>query len=184
MTDPLPDAHAVLDFWFQELDDAAHFAKSERVDARIADRFLPLREALFATDAAGWQQDCNSMLAAIIVLDQFSRNIFRGRAEAFAADPLALDLALAAIAAGYHADLAARRRAFLYMPLMHCENMGLQLFSLRCFSEPGLETNLDFARQHAAVIECFGRFPSRNEALGRKSTPEEQDYLAQPGTHW
>ena len=184
MIEPLPSPSAVLDFWFGELPPEAHFAKDERTDDMIRHRFASLREALFATDAAGWQDDCDSMLAAVIVLDQFSRNMFRESAEAFAADPLAIDLALAAIAKGCHAELPANRRAFLYMPLMHCENRGVQLFSVRCFSDPGLETSLEFALQHADVIERFGRFPGRNKALKRRSTQAEKDYLAQPGVKW
>lgn len=177
-------AREVLDFWFGELTPEAQFVVDAAIDATIRSRFGALRESLFATDAVGWQDDPETLLGAIIVLDQFSRNLFRGEAEAFAADPLALDLCLAAIAQGFHADLEARRRAFLYMPLMHCENRGVQLFSVRSYSEPGLEYNLDFAKEHAAVIERFGRFPARNAALGRASTPEEEAYLAQPGHRW
>ncbi len=177
-------AREVLDFWFGELTPQAQFAVDAANDAAIRRRFGALRDSLFATDAAGWQDDPECLLGAIIVLDQFSRNIHRGEGEAFAADPLALDLCLAAIAQGFHADLEARRRAFLYMPLMHCENRGVQLFSVRCYSEPGLEYNLDFARDHAAVIERFGRFPSRNAALGRASSPDEEVWLAQPGRRW
>ena len=158
------EARSVLDFWFGELTAEHHFAVDPATDAKIRRRFGALRESLFATDAAGWQDDAECLLAAILVLDQFSRNLYRGEGEAYAADPLALDLCLAGIAQGFHADLEARRRAFLYMPLMHCENRGVQLFSVRCFTEPGLEYNLEFAREHAAVIERFGRFPARNAA--------------------
>ena len=184
MIEPLPSPSTVLDFWFDDIPPERHFAKESRLDDAIRLRFGALREALFATDATGWQEDCDSMLAAVIVLDQFSRNIFRESAEAFAADPLALDLALAAIAKGYHTELPASRRAFLYMPLMHCEDRGVQLFSVRCFSDPGLEGNLEFALQHADVIERFGRFPGRNKALKRRSTLAERDYLAQSGFKW
>jgi uncharacterized protein (DUF924 family) len=184
MTATNNQAQQVLDFWFGELTEEQHFAVDPLLDETIRARFAPLRETLFATDAEGWQGDGDTLLAAIIVLDQFSRNIFRDSAEAFAADPLALDLALAGIAAGYHADMEAARRAFLYMPLMHCENQGVQLFSVRCFSDPGLEHNLDFAKAHADVIERFGRFPSRNHALGRTSTAEEEAFLAQSGKGW
>lgn len=177
-------AREVLDFWFGELTPQQHFGKDPIVDEDIRHRFASLREELFATDAAGWQESPETILAAILVLDQFSRNLFRDTAEAYAADPLALDLALAAIARGYHADLEPQRRAFLYMPLMHCEDRGVQLFSIRCFSDPGLEFNLDFARAHAEVIERFGRYPSRNAALGRTSTEAELAYLAQPGAGW
>lgn len=174
----------VLDFWFGEIAPERHFARDSALDGIIRDRFGALREELFATDAAGWQDDRDCLLAAIIVLDQFSRNLFRDSAEAFAADPLSLDLCLTGIRAGYHADLEPVRRGFLYMPLMHCEDRGVQLFSVRCFSDPGLEFNLEFARAHAAVIERFGRYPSRNKALGRVSTADELAYLAQSGSGW
>jgi len=177
-------AREVLDFWFGELTPEQQFAKDPVRDEEIRRRFGSLRDDLFATDAAGWQGDAHCMLAAVIVLDQFSRNIFRDSAEAFAADPLALDLCLTAITRNYHAELEARRRAFLYMPLMHCENAGVQLFSVRRFSEPGLEYNQGFAKEHAAVIERFGRFPGRNKLLGRVSTPEEEAWLADPGVAW
>ncbi|MBP6110996.1 MAG: DUF924 domain-containing protein [Sphingobium sp.] len=177
-------ARQVLDFWFDALTPEQHFKKDALLDDEIGRRFGALRDTLFATDAAGWDDTAEHTLSAIIVLDQLSRNLFRDQAEAFAADPLALDLCLAAIARGFHAELDARHRAFLYLPLMHCENLGVQLFSVRCYSEPGLEFNLNFARSHADVIERFGRFPSRNAALGRISTPQEKDYLAQPGSGW
>lgn len=177
-------ARDVLDFWFGELTPQQHFGKDAIVDGAIRQRFAALREELFATDAAGWQDSAETSLAAILVLDQFSRNLFRDMAEAYAADPLALDLALAAIARGWHADLPPARRAFLYMPLMHCEDRGVQLFSIRCYSDPGLDYNLEFARAHAEVIERFGRYPSRNAALGRVSTDAERAYLAQPGAGW
>ena len=180
----LPQAQQVLDFWFDELSPEAHFARDPLLDETIRERFGILREALFDTGAEGWQELPQTVLAAVIVLDQFSRNIYRDSAEAFAADPLALALALGGIARGHHAGLDASHRAFLYMPLMHCENRGVQLFSVACFSEPGLEHYLDFARQHADVIEKFGRFPGRNKALKRRSTKAEKEYLARPGAKW
>lgn len=177
-------AQDILDFWFEELTPAHHFAHDAGLDERIRARFGDLRDALFSTGAEGWQDRADMLLAAIVALDQFSRNLFRGRAEAYAADPLALDLCLTAMAAGFHGELPPPRRAFLYMPLMHCENYGVQLQSVRRFSEPGLEFNLGFARDHARVIERFGRFPSRNAALGRVSTEAERAYLAEPGAGW
>lgn len=177
-------AREVLDFWFVELTPEQQFARDATRDEEIRRRFGGLRDELFATDAAGWQGNAGCMFAAVIVLDQFSRNIFRDSAEAFAADPLALDLCLTAIGRGYHADLAPPRRAFLYMPLMHCEDRGVQLFSVRRYSEPGLDYNLDFAKEHAAVIERFGRFPGRNAALGRVSTPAEKAWLTETDVRW
>lgn len=177
-------AEAVLHFWFEELAPEQHFAKSDALDATIRARFGSLRDAVVATEAEGWRDTPDRLLAAILLIDQFSRNLYRGSAEAFAADPLGLELALSAIAAGHAPKFAPERRAFLYMPLMHAEDRGVQRFSLRCFAEPGLEENLAFAQAHAEVIERFGRYPSRNAALGRESTPEERAYLSQPGAGW
>lgn len=174
----------VLRFWFEEVGPDRQFAKDDALDAECARRFGPLRDALVASDAAGWRDDADSLLAAIILTDQISRNIHRGSAEAFAADPLALELALSGIAAGFHRQLSPDRRAFLYMPLMHAEDRGVQRFALRCFAEPGLEANRDFARQHRDVIDRFGRFPGRNAALGRASTAEEERFLAEGGGNW
>ncbi len=177
------DAETVLRFWFEEVGPDRQFVKDGVLDAECARRFGALREAVVASEAAAWRKDADSLLAAIILTDQISRNIFRDSAEAFAADPLALELALCGISAGFHRLLAPNRRAFLYMPLMHAEDRGVQRFSMRCFGDPGLEHNLDFAGQHH-VIERFGRFPGRNVALGRASTAEEQSYLADTDQHW
>lgn len=160
------------------------FAHSDSVDDAIRDLFTPLLEELKASRAEGWQDDPETLLAAVIVLDQFSRNIHRGTAEAFAADPLARTLALSALDRGWDARLAVQKRHFLYMPLMHAEDSELQTLCLKCFDQPGLEQGLDFARQHAEVIARFGRFPTRNAAVGRESTAEEQAYLSQPGVGW
>ncbi|MCE7797809.1 DUF924 domain-containing protein [Sphingobium sufflavum] len=177
-------AEAVLHFWFTEVGPERQFAKDDALDAECAARFGRLRDAVVASDAAEWRGDADTLLAAIILIDQISRNVHRGSAAAFAADPLGLELALSGIAAGYHRLLPPDRRAFLYMPLMHAEDRGVQHFALRCFADEGLEKNLDFARAHRDVIERFGRFPGRNAALGRASTPEEQSFLAEGGGNW
>jgi uncharacterized protein (DUF924 family) len=177
-------AAEVLAFWFDDVGPTRQFAQDDALDAECARRFGPLRDELVASDAAGWRGDADSLLAAVILIDQISRNIHRGGAAAFAADPLGLELALSGIAAGFHRELTPDRRAFLYMPLMHTEDRGVQRFSLRCFAEPGLEHNLDFARQHSDVIERFGRFPSRNAVLGRPSTEAEAQFLAENGAGW
>ena len=177
-------AAEVLRFWFDELDESRHFARDDAVDAAISARFGPLHAAVLANDAAGWREDARHRLAAVILLDQFSRNLHRDAPGAFAADPLTLELALVAIMAGDDRDMPAARRVFLYMPLMHAEDRGVQRFSVRCFAALGRADNLRFARDHAAVIERFGRYPSRNAALGRVSTAEETAFLEAEGTGW
>lgn len=173
-------AREVRDFWFA-LTTEQQFAKDEALDAAIRERFGALRERVLATGAAGWRDDLQTLLAAVIVLDQFSRNLFRGQAEAFAADPLARELTGLAIARGWDATLSKEQRVFLYMPLMHAEDPEGQAKSVAIFEALGIDENLKFARDHAEVIARFGRFPSRNAALGRATTEAERTYLEAGG---
>ena len=177
-------ARDILRFWFAEVPLEKHFAKDEALDAEIAGRFGKLRDDVLASNAARWRGRPDTLLAAIILLDQFSRNIHRDTAQAFAADPLALALTREAIANGWDEAIDGERRAFLYMPLMHAEDPAVQRESVACFTRLGNAENLDYAREHEAVIDRFGRFPSRNAALGRPSTPEELTYLSRPGAGW
>jgi uncharacterized protein (DUF924 family) len=177
-------AREVLGFWFDLVMPEQRFAKSVALDSEIRTLFGELRDRVKASGAAGWRDDPETLLAAIILLDQFSRNLHRGEAEAFAADPLAQELTLMALEKGWDAGIVPEQRAFLYMPLMHAEDRALQKLSVERFAEPGLEQNLRYASDHADCIARFGRFPSRNAALGRASTPEELDYLSQPGAGW
>ncbi len=177
------ESAAVLAFWFDELTPEQHWTKSADLDAEIARRFGALRDRALA-DTSPWTRDADTLLAAIILLDQFSRNIHRDTPRAFEADAAALDLTLFGIGEGWHRQLAPLRRGFFYMPLMHAEDRGVQRFALRCFAEPGLEHQIGFARDHAAVIERFGRYPTRNAILDRASTTDELAYLAEPGVGW
>jgi len=176
-------AKCVLDFWFGLAPDR-HFAKDEALDREIAERFGVLRDRVFADRAASWRDEPDTLLAAIILLDQFSRNLHRGNAEAFAADNLAVSLTLHAIERGWEANYSPEQRAFLYMPLMHAEDVPLQTLSIEKFEALGNANNLKFARDHAAVIARFGRFPSRNAALSRASTAAATDYLSGPDAGW
>jgi len=181
------DVHAkareVLGFWFA-LTPEQHFATSAKLDAEIKARFGPLRDLVLGSGAAGWRDDPETLLAALILLDQFSRNIHRGTAEAFAADPLALQLTLEALGRGWDAEMDKDQRQFLYLPLEHAEDPAMQALSVEKFGSLGDAYVLDFARKHAEVIARFGRFPSRNSALGRASTPEEQAFLSEEGAGW
>jgi len=181
------DVHAkareVLGFWFA-LTPEQHFATSAKLDAEIKARFGPLRDLVLGSGAAGWRDDPETLLAALILLDQFSRNIHRGTAEAFAADPLALHLTLEAIGKGWDADMDKDRRQFLYLPLEHAEDPAMQALSVEKFGSLGDAYVFDFAKKHAEVIARFGRFPSRNAALGRVSTAEEQAFLGEEGAGW
>ncbi|WEK01528.1 MAG: DUF924 domain-containing protein [Candidatus Sphingomonas phytovorans] len=178
-------ARTVLSFWFDEVPAKKRFARDEALDRQIAERFGAMRDDVLARDARGWRDDSEPLLAAIILLDQFSRNMHRDTAEAFAGDALALDLAREAIEKGWDERLDPdERRPFLYMPLMHAENREAQTLSVACFEQLGNEEHLFYALDHAEVIARFGRFPSRNAALGRQSTPAEEVYLSRPGAGW
>lgn len=177
-------AREVLDFWFGALTPEQQFARDDAVDAAIKERFGACRDLVLASGAAGWRDPRDNLLAAVILLDQFSRNIHRGSPQAYAADELALALTLEAIANGWDRTLPPERAAFIYMPLMHAENAEAQRLCLEKFTALGRAENLRFAMEHAVVIEQFGRFPSRNAALGRESTAEELTYLARPDAGW
>ena len=177
MTAPGDGAEAVLRFWFDEVGKERWFVKDDRLDAEIASRFGALRDAVLASKAAGWRGSVETMTAAIILTDQFSRNIHRGKRRAFEADPLALELALEALDKGWSHSAPKDWRAFLLMPLMHSEHLSVQERSVAEFRRLGDPLNLDFAIQHRDQITRFGRFPGRNQALGRVSTPEERAAL-------
>lgn len=177
-------ADAVLDFWFREVSVDKRFAKDTTLDRMIANRFGAMRDRVLANRAEGWRDDPAALLAAIVLLDQFSRNMHRDKAAAFTGDALALELAKDAIRKGWDMALDPERRAFLYMPLMHAEDCETQILSLASFEGLGDAENLRYAREHAEVIGRFGRFPSRNAALGRASTAEEIEYLSRPGAGW
>jgi uncharacterized protein (DUF924 family) len=177
------EARAVLDFWFGLTRDQ-HFARDDALDREIATRFGALREAVLADGAAAWRDGPDTLLAAIIVLDQFSRNLHRGSAEAFAADDLAVTLTLHAIDRGWEDRYARDRRVFLYLPLMHAEDGPLQALSVARYETLGEAENLHFARAHRDAIARFGRFPGRNAALGRATTAEEQAWLKANDGGW
>lgn len=170
---------AVLDFWFRELGPQDWFGAGERLDPIIRNRFGDLHAQAMAGTLDGWAQTPLGRLALIIVLDQFSRHIHRGTAQAFAADAKAQQLTLAALAAQEDEQLAFGQRHFLYMPLMHAENQELQSLSLDRFTalKAFAENLLQFAAGHSDEIRHFGRFPQRNAALDRISSGEETAFL-------
>jgi uncharacterized protein (DUF924 family) len=177
-------AEEVLGFWFEGLMPEQWFAKSDELDGEIGARFEGLRREVLESAAAGWREDPRTLLAAVILLDQFSRNVHRGTHEAFAADPLAQELAGLAVERGWDRAMTPEQRQFLYLPFEHAESRELQAVSLNCYEALGQQEALEYARQHSEVIARYGRFPSRNAALGRESTAEEKAYLAKPGAGW
>ena len=170
----------VFGFWFSELAEADWFRKSDAVDALIRERFLGLHGALLAGGVADAAPRVTR--AAIIVFDQFSRNMFRGTARAFAADPLALQLARSAVAKGVDAGVTKNERLFLYMPFEHSENAADQALSVDLIATLDSAELMRYAIAHRDIITRFGRFPHRNAMLGRISTPEELEFLTQPGS--
>jgi uncharacterized protein (DUF924 family) len=177
-------ARDVLRFWFEETPPDKRFCGGVAFDEEVTARFGALRDQVLASRAAGWTDDPMHLLAAIILLDQFSRNIHRDHAEAFAADGLSLRLAKLAVANGWDGGMTGKERQFCYLPFEHSEKAADQRESVRLFTDLGDPEVLRYSKDHAAVIERFSRFPSRNATLGRESTPEELEYLSQPGAGW
>ncbi|MBS7807152.1 DUF924 family protein [Variovorax sp. PCZ-1] len=173
---------SVLHFWFSELTEKQHFAKDATLDALIAQRFGATLEAAARCELFGWRASPSGRLAEIIVLDQFSRNVWRDTPRAFAQDALALALAQELVASGGDAQLTTRERHFAYMPYMHSESLAVHQEALRLFAQPGLEDALRYEQRHQAIIQRFGRYPHRNAILGRESTAEELAFLQEPGS--
>ncbi len=172
----------ILDFWFAEIEPAQWWKKDPDFDRLIVERFSAVYASVAACECDHWRANPEGRLAEIIVLDQFSRNMFRDTARAFATDSLALALAQQAIAVGADQALTPRQRSFLYMPFMHSESIEIHRRALELFSGEGLQDNLDFELRHKAIIERFGRYPHRNALLQRQSSPEELEFLRQPGS--
>jgi uncharacterized protein (DUF924 family) len=173
---------AVLDFWFQQTSPQQWWKVDKGFDALVRERFGALQRSAHLGELWEWRKQPRGRLAEIIVLDQFPRNIYRGTPQAFASDAMALALAQEAVAGRHDMTLAAKERAFLYMPYQHSESRVIQAESLRLFEALGEAEQLDFARQHKAIIDRFGHFPHRNAILGRQSTVEEVEFLKQPGS--
>lgn len=172
----------VLDFWFKELTPKQHFEKDDTLDDLITKHFKAVHKKVSLGETFGWRETIHGRLAEIIVLDQFSRNMYRGQKKSFAYDSLALILAQEAIKQPDFSKLTVEEKSFLYMPFMHSESSLIHEQAVKLFSEPGLETTLDFEYRHFDIIKRFGRYPHRNIILGRISTPEELIFLTEPGS--
>lgn len=174
----------VLTFWFKEIEPRQWWVNDLAFDALIRDRFGALLQQAAQGELYEWRAEDRGRLAEIIVLDQFSRNIFRDTPQAFAQDPMALVLAQEAVAAGVHARLSADECTFLLMPYMHSESRYVHRQGEALYREFAPARNYDFEVRHKAIIDRFGRYPHRNEILGRLSTPEEAEFLTQPGSRF
>ncbi len=172
----------VYDFWFHEISPSQHWKVAPVFDQLVRDRFLTLHAQAQGGGLIEWRKEPIGRLAEIIVLDQFSRNMFRGTPAAFASDVLALSLAQEAVAVGADQTLTPAERVFLFMPYMHSESKSAHEEAVRLFAANGIQNNLDFELRHKAIIDRFGRYPHRNAILGRVSTDEELEFLKQPGS--
>ena len=175
-------AGAIVKYWFETLKPKDWFRRDEMIDNKITARFGHVYEQLKSGVPGSWLGSPEGFLAAILVLDQFPRNMFRDNRRAFLTDPAALALAKEAIAKGYDMKLPPEQRAFVYMPFQHSEEPEDQARSIELFTKLGNPLNLDFAVRHKEIIDRFGRFPHRNAVLGRASTDEEAEFLKQPGS--
>lgn len=172
----------VIDFWFEEIEPASWWKKDEQFDALLVERFSETHARACRCELFDWRREPEGRLAEIIVLDQFSRNMFRDSALAFANDAMALSLSQEAVACGADKGLTAVQRSFLYMPFMHSESLLIHEVAVKLYRENGIQSNLDFEFKHKRIIEKFGRYPHRNKVLGRQSSNAEIEFLSQPGS--
>ncbi|MEP0391320.1 MAG: DUF924 family protein [Erythrobacter sp.] len=179
-TDRWPDE--ILDFWFGELGAKDWFSKNEAVDAQIQRRFRSLHEQLSQKSPSGFLTSPSKAFAAIILFDQLPRNLYRNDPRSFASDLLALDIARELITKKWDANIAHDQRVFAYLPFEHSENLADQDEAVRMIEPLGDDDFTRYAHTHRNVIVRFGRFPHRNTILGRTSTPQEKEYLRQPGS--
>lgn len=172
----------ILTFWFKPETQKNWFAKSDAFDLEIKNQFGELLTQAAQAELWTWRENAEGRLAEIIILDQFSRNIYRDQASAFTQDAMALTLAQEAIALGLDHNLDASMRTFLYMPFMHSESKIIHNHALELFKALGNPINLDFEIKHKTIIDRFGRYPHRNHILGRTSSEEEIAFLQQPNS--
>lgn len=170
----------VIKFWFEETTPKQRFTKDTDFDEKIRTRFLDTLERVARGETKEWRTTPEGRLAEIIVLDQFSRNMFRGTERAFSYDEMALSLAKEAIGVGDDKKLSGEKRYFIYLPFMHSESKEVHNKAIWLFLSLPLKdwwSWINYEYKHKKIIERFGRYPHRNEALGRASTPEEIEFL-------
>jgi len=172
----------ILSFWFDETKPEQRFKKDETFDLLISSRYSEVHNQAIRCELFKWREHARGRLAEIIVLDQFSRNMFRDDPRSFAYDSLALALAQEALAHKTDQKLTPQEKSFTYMPFMHSESPVIHEIAVHLFSQKGLESSLEWELKHKSIIDRFGRYPHRNKILGRTSTSEEIDFLHQPGS--
>lgn len=177
-----PEAEAVLSFWFDESGPKKWFAKDEAFDAEIRTRFSSLYRRAAAGSLGHWQRTPRGCVALVIALDQFPRNMFRGDPRAFATDAAAREVLRKALANGFDENLSVWEKQFLYLPLQHSEDAADQALSVALNAATGDANLLKWAEAHRRIVDRFGRFPHRNEVLGRDTTAEEAEFLKEEGS--
>ena len=173
------NADDILNFWFKEIEQSQWWVKKIAFDQLIIDKFSNIHQSANACELFEWRLSPRGRLAEIIILDQFSRNMYRDTPRSFASDPLALALAQEAIAFGADKHLNTIERNFLYMPFMHSESLAIHEVAVKLYLNNGVGSSLDFENKHKIIIERFGRYPHRNIILSRKSSNEEIEFLTQ-----
>jgi len=167
----------ILEYWYSDDIKKYWFNSYPALDREIRDRYEKVWEAAKKGELGDWQSSPEACLALIIVLDQFPLNMYRGEAKSFSTENMAIEMARYAVKRGFDKEINQSMLSFLYMPFMHSENLDDQNLSVKLFTDAGFESNLKFAEHHRDIIKRFGRFPHRNKALGRMSTPDEIAYL-------
>ena len=174
--------HEILKFWFEECTQAQWWIKDNELDKSMIERFSVIHASANRCELFEWREHARGRLAEVIVLDQFSRNMFRGSPLSFASDSLALALSQEAISVGANKELNTVECCFLYMPFMHSESLEIHETAMDLYKKNGIQSNYEFEIKHKAIIQKFGRYPHRNNILGRVSTDAEIEFLKQPGT--
>ncbi len=172
----------ILQFWFDDIKPAQWWVKDNDFDQLIKDNYAALHASTHLCELYHWRQTPRGRLAEIIILDQFSRNMYRDQPQSFASDPLALALSQEAIIAEADQELTPTEKSFLYMPFMHSESAAIHKVAVALYEANGIESNYQFELKHKAIIDEFGRYPHRNEILGRVSTPAELEFLSGSGS--
>jgi uncharacterized protein (DUF924 family) len=170
---------AILSFWFEEIEPSKWWVKDLQFDEMITEQFNKIHRAANCCELSDWRKTPEGRLAEIIILDQFSRNMFCGSSLSFASDPLSLALAQEAISVGADVALNQSQRNFLYMPFMHSESLIIHDVAVHLYTQNAAQMSLDFELKHRDIIEKFGRYPHRNSILGRTSTLAEIRFLTQ-----
>jgi len=174
----------IVKFWFEDISQSQWWKKDEDFDQLIRDRFSGVHARAARCELYGWRKSAKGRLAEIIVLDQFSRNMFRDSPLAFANDQMALVLAQEAVALGVDKSLSSVERGFIYLPYMHSESLVIHDIAEKLYRQHGVENALKWELKHKTIIERFGRYPHRNESLGRTSTEEELAFLKEPNSRF